>query len=251
MSSALIENARQQIKRMQGALKRRRKKLVNVLNELAEDPDNEDLLVHKDNMTGEVEDLEEEILGLKDDLEKELKRQSGGIVNKDDIHRVAHEELLNVFSRESLRGMLEQARKQIVAKMLGFSDRWHSAGWEIDHCNGRKTDLSAFINSEARKHVHDWLNDSVKPVLEGLPKACMKAAEKDYMSIFKQEFNRQIRDLARNHARDAAQEIAKKQASQIVDDLVKDIIIVHPTREEAEEALAKAIGNEDKDECPF
>lgn len=88
---------------------------------------------------------------------------------------------------------------QIIALTFGLSDRWGHL--EIDHCNGRKTELANEVGRMAFAHfnklIPGWIEKNIK---QGVPKGWVKAMRDEYKGEYSRAINNRARDLARERA---------------------------------------------------
>ena len=110
---------------------------------------------------------------------------------------------------------LTKERRNLALKMLGFDDRWGKL--EVDHCNGRTSVASKFIESQVGPAVERWADECLRPMLEerGRAKlhdaAVMKAVMKDFDNQFMYAARQQMEHLAAQ----AGKEFAGALANQI------------------------------------
>lgn len=63
------------------------------------------------------------------------------------LNNVYNSTVNNVFN--DIKQKWESDLRKHVMKLIGFSDSWNK--WEIDHCNGRMSDMSSLISNEVKK----------------------------------------------------------------------------------------------------
>ena len=115
--------------------------------------------------------------------------------------------------KRQVRDTLDKDRDNIVAKVLGFDNRWRGE-WEIDHCNGRESPLSQLIKTEAEEAAKVWIKDCLHTKdLPALTNQQKKAIQIDYADRFKRYLNDELSDRIRK----AASEVAAKLAVEIVE----------------------------------
>lgn len=126
----------------------------------------------------------------------------------------AFERANEAFTPDSLAveisSMLTKERREIVLKLLGFSDHWGKL--EVDHCNGRDKDsiIGRYLRNQAESIVTKWMQDEIRPIFEAKARerlanaAVRKAVEKDFVEYFSRHLQENIRReaerLAKEHA---------------------------------------------------
>lgn len=110
---------------------------------------------------------------------------------------------------------LEAQKREITMKLLGLDNRWNK--WEVDHCNGRQSPISEYINKEGKDLVRDWINQAVKEVFtadvkDKFMKQCKTAITKELSDItgsyeMRQELNQLVTGVRMQLLRDAAKEL--------------------------------------------
>lgn len=101
----------------------------------------------------------------------------------------------------NVRDRLERARDEIISKQLGFDNHW--GRWEVDHCNGRMSEVQRHIQAHAKEIVKAWFDENFRSP-ESLPKITRelrKAANEEYDA----EFQRGVRELAAHKGREDAE----------------------------------------------
>jgi hypothetical protein len=143
-----------------------------------------------------------------------------------------HKEFLKAFDEAQVKfdpesltteitSMLLAERREIVLKLIGFSDHWGPL--EVDHCNGRDKDsiIGKYIRTAATDAVQKWMDDHLKGAFEAhvrgkFSDAKVKAAAiKEFDSIFQHALHNAIRDLAENMAEQVAEEFSKTVKSTL------------------------------------
>jgi hypothetical protein len=143
-----------------------------------------------------------------------------------------HEEFLKAFDEAQVKfdseslateitEMLLKERREIVLKLIGFTDRWDEL--EIDHSNGRDRDsiVGKYIHTIATDAVQKWMDDHLKGAFEAhvrgkFSDAKVKAAAiKEFDNIFQHALHNAIRDLAENMAEQVAEEFSKTVKSTL------------------------------------
>lgn len=105
--------------------------------------------------------------------------------------------------------LLEQSRKDIVLKLLGFRESWGK--WEVDHCNGRGGESAAgdFLTKVQQGAIEEWLKTTVMPTLDKKTRdSMMKSAQAEY------SFN--LTRLVQGYAIEQAERDAKAVIAQLV-----------------------------------
>jgi hypothetical protein len=143
-----------------------------------------------------------------------------------------HKEFLKAFDEAQVKfdpdslvteitSMLLAERREIVLKLIGFSDHWGRL--EVDHCNGRDKDsiIGKYIRTAATDAIQKWMDDHLKGAFEAhvrgkFSDAKVKAAAiKEFDSIFQHALHNAIRELAENMAEQVAEEFSKTVKSTL------------------------------------
>ena len=111
---------------------------------------------------------------------------------------------------EKIRAMLDEAAEQIVAGVIGFSNRYGK--WEVDRShNGKDVDsfIVRFISNRAETAIHKWLDENVERVLaKPFPPEVLRGARAEYLRVFSWQLERRVRDLAEQDVTEAARGFA-------------------------------------------
>lgn len=130
--------------------------------------------------------------------------------------------------KETVINLLEKESKQIVLKLLGFSESWGK--WEVDHCNGRGGQSAAgdFLTRVQQGAIQEWLKTVAMPTMNRATKAGMqKSAQSEYTYNLK----RLVREYAAAQAATDAKEVIKQLvASDQVDNYLKLMALIEPTK---------------------
>jgi hypothetical protein len=143
-----------------------------------------------------------------------------------------HKEFLKAFDEAQVKfdpeslateitEMLLKERREIVLKLIGFTDRWDEL--EVDHGNGRDREslIGKYIHTIAADAVQKWLDEHLKGAFEAhvrgrFSDAKVKAAAiKEFDNVFNRELSYAIREIAQNLATQTAEEFSKTVKSTL------------------------------------
>jgi hypothetical protein len=120
----------------------------------------------------------------------------------------------NAASEEQVRGrvreMMERHAEDIIAKVAGFDNSW--GRWEVDHCNGRMSQVTRFVSEAARTGFESWLKEQAGGSLPALTAAQKKALRTDFV---------RERD---DYARTAIRQLAQRTGAEIAEGMVTDVL---------------------------
>lgn len=108
---------------------------------------------------------------------------------------------------ERVKKALNQNSKDIVAKLLGFDNRWGK--WEIDNCNGRhrNTEAGRRIVELHQKAVDEWFHEISDFKLTPKEKSAFRTA---FKKIFLDKFDYYVRKAAEEQAQQTAADTVKE-----------------------------------------
>ena len=118
--------------------------------------------------------------------------------------------LTNEVYAETLTS-LKQNIKKTVLRTLGFEDRY--SGWEVDHCNGRMSDVTSLISEKVRTAFRE----QAEQVIEAEGKTLFTGLHPAIRKEFKEEFLK----VVRANIRETAHTAAKKFLSVLMADETK------------------------------
>lgn len=92
--------------------------------------------------------------------------------------------------------------KEAVTRMLGFSNTWNR-GWEVDHCNGRVSDITHLVTAEVKyfiaeemKNYKPYLNDKdIKEMVAAIKRDFKEKISYNLRQMVHEELTKQLRDL--------------------------------------------------------
>jgi len=105
---------------------------------------------------------------------------------------------------------LDAAKREVVAKLLGFDNRYGE--WEVDHCNGRESPITNYIQQECGDVVRQWVHEAVLEELTDAKKNSLKAAVREAL---KAGIDNHFRELSWHYSRDHAKEIANGIVNEV------------------------------------
>lgn len=105
---------------------------------------------------------------------------------------------------------LEESRDEIIAKLLGFDNRWQR-GYELDHCNGRSGNSAAgdYLVEHQRAAVQEWLSKVDLSTVAFTPKM-----EETMLERFNKAYSDHLNMLIKNHANNLAKEAFNKMLAE-------------------------------------
>ena len=125
--------------------------------------------------------------------------------------------------REKVFTKLDAKREEVVAKMMGFDNKW--GRWELDHCNGRagQSFIGNLMTEYTETNLRSWFNESVKEIdlSKELTKILINEARKQYKEYFKYALQNAVRDQAIKDANRIIEEIGTSQVLNVMNELQK------------------------------
>ena len=91
---------------------------------------------------------------------------------------------------ESIVADLNKQKRDVTLRLLGLENKWGDK-WEVDHCNGRESQITKYLTAGATGVIKAWVNDAVKEVLTT---ELQTKVMRDAKSAIKKELD----DLVRN-----------------------------------------------------
>ena len=85
---------------------------------------------------------------------------------------------------------LNAQKRAVTLRLLGLDSRY-GREWEVDHCNGRESEITRHLETESRETIRAWVNEAVQEVLTTELKSKIM---KDAKAGLKKEIERQVRD---------------------------------------------------------
>jgi hypothetical protein len=129
-------------------------------------------------------------------------------VFNDEMAKQVHEYNGQALAQEII-SQLNRDRHATIWKLLGLENRWGN-GWEVDHCNGRKSVITDMMADSVGTEVREWLNESIREVIAtNRPK--MKAEfRKALEREIKEQAHRMVWQYANGAAEDMMEDIRKE-----------------------------------------
>jgi len=139
-----------------------------------------------------------------------------------------HQQFFDAFEKANVKldpesltreiiAQLNEERREIVVKLLGFNDDWGKL--EVDHCNGRDREsiVGKYLHGKARAAVQTWMDNHLLVALEKHVKGKFSDPKVVSASVkaFDTYFTRALEDSLRSHAADVAAEIAADFAAKV------------------------------------
>ena len=113
---------------------------------------------------------------------------------------------------------LNAAKREVTLKMLGLENRWGK--WEVDHCNGRNSPISAYLDEECKALVKEWVQSAVKEVLTKELKAKKK---KEITDSIKSELANQASYSTRTMIMHAVENFNKQILDNVTNELRQEL----------------------------
>lgn len=82
---------------------------------------------------------------------------------------------------ESIISDLNAQKREVTLKLLGLDNRWGK--WDVDHCNGRSSPITAYLAESAQEVIKAWVNEAVVEVLTEERKKKIQNAAKRAMQV--------------------------------------------------------------------
>lgn len=139
-----------------------------------------------------------------------------------------HQQFFDAFEKANVKldpesltreiiAQLNEERREIVLKLLGFDDSWGKL--EVDHCNGRDREsiVGKYLHGQARVAVQTWMDKHLLVALEKHIKGKFSDPKVISASVkaFDEYFKRALDNCLRSHAADAAADIAADFAAKV------------------------------------
>lgn len=138
-----------------------------------------------------------------------------------------HQQFFDAFEKANVKldpesltkeiiAQLNEERREIVVKLLGFNDSWGKL--EVDRCNGRDREsiVGKYLHGQARAAVQTWMDNHLLVALEKHIKGkfsdpkVISASVKAFDGYFKRALEDRLRSLAAVAAADIAADFAAK-----------------------------------------
>jgi hypothetical protein len=105
--------------------------------------------------------------------------------------------------------------KKTILRSLGFSDRWSSNSWEVDHCNGRMNEISSHV-----KHLTEGFFRTIKS--DTLDKLLSENEKQKLANAVKKEVEGQVDSFMKNYVRRSVEEIIKSKTDSLISSMVQE-----------------------------
>lgn len=107
---------------------------------------------------------------------------------------------LDVFNADKIvREIVTDMRKHqqdLVMRVIGMENRYGK--WEVDHCNGRMSNITEFVNTTCKQMLEEELRAMLKEEIEDLRSKVRPAVTKAIAAELKSKWNRSIEDSAKS-----------------------------------------------------
>ncbi len=139
-----------------------------------------------------------------------------------------HQQFFDAFEKANVKldpesltreiiAQLNEERREIVLKLLGFDDSWGKL--EVDRCNGRDREsiVGKYLHGQARAAVQAWMDNHLLVALEKHIKGKFSDPKVISASVkaFDEYFKYALNDRLRSYAEDAAADIAADFAAKV------------------------------------
>lgn len=139
-----------------------------------------------------------------------------------------HQQFFDAFEKANVKldpesltreiiAQLNEERREIVLKLLGFNDSWGKL--EVDRCNGRDREsiVGKYLYGQARAAVQAWMDNHLLVALEKHIKGKFSDPKVISASVkaFDEYFKYALNDRLRSYAEDAAADIAADFAAKV------------------------------------
>lgn len=132
----------------------------------------------------------------------------------------AYNLMMNKVFKE-IEGEWHKDLKKNVMKIMGFNDGWGK--WEVDHCNGRMSDMTNLIAAETKKLLLEQITPEALTLSDKEKKDLVAAVRKDAFDRsnyqYRREFESRFESLIKEQARLDAEEQFKEMLKQKGDGL--------------------------------
>ena len=123
-----------------------------------------------------------------------------------------------------VESLLEDKADEIVAKLLGFNDRWGK--WEVDHCNGRGGESAAgdYLRRVHQQAIEEWFNTLLIPKMpKTLSVKLRESLQRDFDRVMQQRMHELVRDYADKEAERLFEEL---KVSSMLDNYLKTLQLI-------------------------
>lgn len=141
----------------------------------------------------------------------------------------AIQEWKNQHTEESIKAtvtdLLNKESKQLVLKLLGFSDHWGK--WEVDYCNGRGGNSAAgdFLRKTQQEAIEAFLATVTMPALDKKLKGDLtKSISNDYQLALQRSLRERVHTKADQDAKDIIEELT---GSKQIDNYLKIMQLIN------------------------
>lgn len=154
----------------------------------------------------------------KDVLDEAVERTVTGPELSGIIERAVSSALKKIDAKvlaDKVEAKVEFAWQKMALKMLGFDNSW-GREWEIDHCNGRHSDMSAMLRTKASAAADEFLKRAGDELAKmPLTQDVVKAMKKEYDEVFRGA----LRSLVKKRAEQDAEALVNKKMAEVLDKL--------------------------------
>ncbi len=155
--------------------------------------------------------------------ERTAAEAKGDVVSKarQTLAEKTSEALANYTPEKLIATTMAQMRKdadEIVAKMLGMNNSW--GGWEVDHCNGRMSNITNYVNKAAGAEVDAFLKEVLTPerfkkaINQKAVDSILKDYGRTYVDMVRQRVYKYVNELAEEHAAEIIKELSNEFRKQ-------------------------------------
>lgn len=117
---------------------------------------------------------------------------------------------------DDIKGEWEADLKKNVMRILGFSDSWRK--WEVDHCNGRMSEIGHLIGDEVKKIMLSQVDPAKLKLTKEELKQFSSAVKEDLVKRFNYQYGRAFQSAMEKLVEEAAKNEAKAQFDKLIKD---------------------------------
>lgn len=125
---------------------------------------------------------------------------------------------LDVFNADKIvKEIVNDMRKHqqdLAMKVIGMDNRYGS--WDVDYCNGRMSNITAFVNNTCGKMLEEELQAMLKEEIEGLRSKVRPAVKKAIVKELQNRYNRSIEESAKSIVSSLVQHVANEFKQEVM-----------------------------------
>ena len=160
-------------------------------------------------MGGGDKGLESKKLDTDDLFEVSLLEQGLEKLLENDINKLANE----VYS--DIKDDFKTNLTTNTLKIVGFDNRYNR--WEVDHCNGRSSDLTEYMSHKVKLMFHEEYDKMLQPEIAKMLIPLKEQVLKEFKECFTNELRRNMRQSAQEAAKEFLHDAMKNQVEKFQD----------------------------------